>query len=101
MYNLYRGNSGTVRRVGEQQSSEPESNSRFVPSGQTPPLKAPPPKAGPASLFGSVSKLGELLPNALSELETEDILLLLVLYLMYRESGDSELLIIMGAMFLL
>ena len=29
------------------------------------------------------------------------IILLLILYLMYRESGDSELLIIMGAMFLL
>ena len=28
-------------------------------------------------------------------------LLLLILYLMYRESGDQELLIIMGAMFLL
>ena len=29
------------------------------------------------------------------------IFLLLILYLMYRESGDSDLLIIMGAMFLL
>ena len=35
------------------------------------------------------------------QLETDDIILLLILYLMYRESGDSELLIIMGAMFLL
>ena len=36
----------------------------------------------------------------LRSLETEDILLLLILYLMYRESGDKELLIIIGAMLL-
>lgn len=45
--------------------------------------------------------LADLLPKSFGELETEDIILLLILYLMYRESGDSELLIIMGAMFLL
>ena len=32
------------------------------------------------------------------DLETEDLLLLLILYLMYRESGEKELLIMMGAM---
>ena len=37
----------------------------------------------------------------LSKLETEDLILMLILYLLYRESGDEELLIIMGAMFLL
>ncbi len=41
------------------------------------------------------------LPQKLGELETEDLLLILILYLMYRESGDKELLIIMGAMYLL
>ena len=41
------------------------------------------------------------LPKKLGELETEDLLLILILYLMYRESGDKELLIIMGAMYLL
>jgi hypothetical protein len=45
--------------------------------------------------------LGKVLPERIGELETEDIILLLILYLMYRESGDSELLIIMGGMFLL
>ncbi len=35
------------------------------------------------------------------EFETEDLLLLLILYLMYRETGDKELLMIMGAMYLL
>ena len=48
-----------------------------------------------------MEQLGRLIPNNLGELETEDIILLLILYLMYRESGDSELLMIMGGMFLL
>ena len=51
--------------------------------------------------MGSLEELGKALPERIGELETEDIILLLILYLMYRESGDSELLVIMGAMFLL
>ena len=50
---------------------------------------------------GVTDVLSGLLPEKVGELETEDIILLLILYLMYRESGDSELLMIMGAMFLL
>lgn len=34
------------------------------------------------------------------DLQTDDLLLLLILYLMYRESGDKELLFMMGAMLL-
>ena len=41
-----------------------------------------------------------ILPGA-AGFETEDLLLLLILYLLYRESGDEELLILLGAMFLL
>ena len=64
----------------------------------TPPkIRPKPPLAG--------GGLGNLIPKKLgqnlSELETEDLLLILILYLMYRESGDKELLIIMGAMYLL
>ncbi len=32
------------------------------------------------------------------DLDTDDLLLLLILYLLYRESGDLEMLILMGAM---
>ena len=49
----------------------------------------------PSSLEALLSRL---LPDSL---ETEDLLLMLILYLMYRESGDRELLIIMGAMLFL
>lgn len=49
-----------------------------------------------------ISGITELLPKVLPDgLETEDLILLLVLYLMYKESGDRELLVIMGAMFFL
>ena len=38
---------------------------------------------------------------SLPDLEREDLLLILVLYLMYRESGDKELLFILGGMLFL
>lgn len=93
MYNRYQGNTGRVVRVEEKRP----------PGKNTPPTAQPvrpaarPPQKIP--LLGS--SLTKLIPNAVGELETEDIILLLILYLMYRESGDTELLIMMGAMFLL
>lgn len=51
-------------------------------------------KAG-GLLRGLTSKLD------LSRLETEDLILLLILYLLYRESGDEEMLIMMGGMLFL
>ena len=80
-YNRYQGNTGRVTRVDERRAERPPEEPRQLP------------------LLGG--SLADLLPKSFGELETEDIILLLILYLMYRESGDSELLIIMGAMFLL
>ena len=34
--------------------------------------------------------------SRLMNLETEDLILLLIIYLMYRESGDKQLLLIMA-----
>ena len=92
-YNRYQGNTGRVTRVDERRAERPPEE----PPRQYPAPDAPKPRTLPL-LGGS---LAELLPKSFGELETEDIILLLILYLMYRESGDSELLIIMGAMFLL
>lgn len=89
MYNRYKGNSGAVERVYD---SAPRGGKA------QPETKAPAPRR---SAPGAVNPLQNLLPKALGELETEDLLLALILYLMYRESGDRDLLIIMGAMFLL
>lgn len=53
-----------------------------------------PPEQGPFSLQGLLKKIEAV------GLETDDLLLALVLYLMYRESGDKDLLILLGAMLL-
>lgn len=91
MYNRYQGNTGRVRRM--------EENAPPFREAQAPP---PPPRPSPPQRRpGLMDSLGRLLPGTREELETEDLLLLLILYLMYRESGDSDLLIVMGAMFLL
>ncbi len=95
MYRRYEGNSGRSRPVPE--SGRQQGNKSPQSRPPPPPLFHAPPKKG----SGLGEELGKLLPKGLPELETEDLILLLVLYLLYRESGDSELLIMMGAMFLL
>ena len=100
-YNRYHGNSGRITRVDERPVASASASPQ--PIRLSTPMPAPrynsKPKPKPLPLLGG--SLSELLPKSLGQLETEDIILLLILYLMYRESGDSELLIIMGAMFLL
>lgn len=95
--NRYQGNSGRLTRYPER----PEERR----AGTSPPPQAPRPAASTPprtpNMLGGLEGLSRLLPERVGELETEDIILLLILYLMYRESGDSELLIIMGGMFLL
>lgn len=88
MYNRYQGNSGKVQRIKEQTQTEETPKPR---SSKPLPLKT----------LQNPSPISRLLPKGLPELETEDLILLLVLYLMYRKSGDSDLLIMIGAMFLL
>ena len=58
----------------------------------------PHPRPAPSPPFGGLLP-GRLL-SGLGELDSEDFLLLLILWLLYRESGDFELLIIMAAMYL-
>jgi len=93
MINRYDGNTGRVTRLPEPEDFSPPP----PPPGPPPPPRPRPVPPPPGPGFG----LGRLLPGLSEGLETEDLLLLLVLYLMYRESGDQELLIIMGALFLL
>lgn len=89
-YNLYRGNGSRAERV--------EDNSRRASAPQPKPQHRPPPQRQPT--LPKLPILGDL-PKKLGELESEDLLLILILYLMYRESGDKQLLLIMGAMYLL
>lgn len=92
-YNLYRGNGSRAERIDDRRSEKPKQT-----SAAPRPLQRRP--SLPAAPLARLPILGDL-PKKLGELETEDLLLILILYLMYRESGDKELLIIMGAMYLL
>lgn len=99
--NRYEGNTGRVTRL-----PEPWDRPRPDPLPPPPPKPFPPQGRPPQGSPPRHPQLpgfdpGKLLPGLREGLETEDLLLLLILYLMYRESGDSDLLIIMGAMFLL
>ena len=78
MYNRYQGNSGQVERMPDAPHAE------FRPPGTT---------------GGGLQQL--LQKFSLADLESEDLLLILVLYLLYRESGDKELLFILGGMLFL
>lgn len=97
MYNRYQGNTGRVTRVG---------NPEMTPIRQfgPPPGPAPVPqdkKKPPNPLNDLTSGIGGLFSKFGGfklNLGTEDILIALVLYLAYRESGDKELLIILAAM---
>ena len=89
MYKVYRGSGGPPRRVEET---------------PRPPFPAPPPPVppGPDGFAEPIRRAVEsLLGRITGELETEDLILLLILYLMYRESGETEMLFILGAMLLL
>lgn len=118
MYKRYNGNTGRFIQMPE---PEPRRRSETPALRNPPPVVtyAPPPpqpshrpKAGPPPARGGglndlfpadVSGLfSKLVPNIFKDgLELEDLLLMLILYLMYRESGDKELLIVLGAMLFL
>ena len=102
MINRYQGNSGRVERFpesGEERRAPPREQ---IPRRQPPPPVRPkPPKPAPGGLLNGLVDIGRLLPDKIGELETDDIILLLILYLMYRESGDKELLFILGGMLFL
>ena len=117
--NRYEGNTGRFIRMPE---PEPDLRARRSPPSpprpaQPPGPQPPPPRPAPPPRpprprqprpdgRPPAGGLGGILDGILGRLdianwETEDLLLMLVLYLMYRESGDSELLIILAAMLFL
>ena len=79
MAKRYEGNTGRVRPLEEASPEKP----------------APPPPAVSELL---PRQLQRMLSGSLRDLETEDLLLLLILYLLYRESGDPEWLLTLAAL---
>ncbi len=95
MYNRYQGNSGKVERIHD--TPQPE---RWPQPAMVPVNRPKPPSAQAGG--GLANTFQNLLQKfSLADLETEDLLLILILYLMYKESGDKELLFILGGLFLL
>lgn len=82
-----------IREPELRQSAPPPERPAAPPPGERRPL---------SPLSGLSGELGRLL-HRLSpmELETEDFLLIFILYLLYRESGDEEFLLAIGGMLLL
>lgn len=107
MLNRYQGNTGRVERIDDAppMPAAPIHTPEAPRAAQNTPADAPHGAASAPPIYSALGKkAAKLLPAALGELralESEDIILLLILYLMYRESGDTELLIIMCAMLLL
>lgn len=107
-YNRYRGNSGRVERVEDRPAPPREHPSPPPPPPPTgppplpePPGPPPPPPPRPPRPPKLSGEIGALL-RSLSEirLETEDLLLLAILYLLYRETKDEEFLIMMAGIVL-
>ena len=88
----YDASTGRVRDMPESFHTSPP----VVPP--PPPMMPPHPRPAPPPPFGGLLP-GRLL-SGFGELDSEDLLLLLILWLLYRESGDFELLVIMAAMYL-
>ena len=106
-YNRYRGNSGSVERIEDFSPSPPPAPP--LPDVSQPPPPPPreaarerlrPPSAPPPPGLGE--GLGKLLRRlSPGGLETEDFLLMGILYLLYRETGDRDFLIMLGGILFL
>ena len=92
MYNRYQGNTGRVERRED-----------FPPAAAPPQAqRRPPAPPQPRPLAGLQGMLGGLLERiGPGRLETEDLMLALLFYLLYRESGDMEFLYLAGGVLLL
>ena len=98
MVKRYDGNTGRVIRV-EEPSPPP---ALHQPEIHGAPHREPPRRpSAPAGHGAALPVQLQRLLSGVGELETEDLLLLLILYLLYRESGDQDWLVTLGAMMFL
>ena len=112
VYNRYiRNDQGLYTRIPEEESApaaspEPRPEQREPPPFEAPPGPPPqPPPSGQAGESGSdgiSGALRRLLDQLhLGELDTGDLLLLAILYLLFREGADEELLAALGLLLIL
>lgn len=99
-YNRYNGSTGERTRMEEPPENVPENvRSEPPPHGSVPERPAPQSeKTPPSPLLSLRSGLDGIFERLdPKRLETEDLLVLAILWLLYRESGDWEMLIALGA----
>ena len=105
MYNRYiRNDQGTYTRIPEEEprhtqgGTSPSGQPEHPPSGggQQPPHwdSAPPPRPDPPPS-------GENGPDSLSSVDSGDLLLLAILFFLFREGADEELLVALGLLLIL
>ena len=92
----YQGNTGRYAWV---ESSPPGRGPAPPRPPEAPPHPPAPPGRGGRGRPPAPSP-PSFLPKLAEGLETEDLILMLLCYLLYRESGDSDWLIALGAMLL-
>lgn len=98
VYNRYHGNSGRVERVEDTRAARHGSG---LPPFNIPACPASKEGNPPGPLSGLSGSVGKLLRRLSSGgLETEDFLLIVLLYLLYRDSGDEEFLFAIGCLLL-
>ena len=111
MYNRYiRTDDGTYTKVAEEESPRGQSRQEPPPGGPSPGSSPPPPPNGPGGgpppPFGGTDGIAGYLRRVLDQLhldriDTGDLLLLGLLYFLFREKADEELLIALGLLLIL
>ena len=108
VYNRYiRNDQGLYTRIPEEESApaaspEPRPEQREPPPFEAPPGPPPSGQAGESGADGISGALRRLLDQLhLGELDTGDLLLLAILYLLFREWADEELLAALGLLLIL
>ncbi len=92
--NRWHGNTGRVERVGDTRPAGSPEAAEILPARR--PETAEGRRGSPSGAFDPLRPLRTTPPK----LETEDLLLGLILFLLYRESRDEEFLVMLAAMLL-
>ena len=98
MYNRYiRNDAGVYERIPIEEAPPfaPPGYGEGPPPPPPPPGGHPPPKGGKGILSGILDKLN------LKDIDTSDLILLLLIVLLFREGEDEELLIALGLLLIL
>ena len=98
MYNRYiRNDSGTYSRIPQEEPQTPPGNRQ-----ETPPKPPPPPPPSGERKDGLTALLRHFLEQFhLDHVDTGDLLLLGLLFFLFREDADEELLVALGLLLIL